>query len=456
MFNELALNERLLKALDKLELTKPTPVQQKAIPVAMAGKDLLVSARTGSGKTAAFVLPILHRLLANEAPQSGARALILVPTRELARQVMKQCEQLGSFTFIKSGMIIGGEGFKEQRAMLRKNPEILIATPGRLVEHLDSESLDFNDLEVLVLDEADRMLEMGFSEDLLRICNACPGERQTMLFSATLKRRGLDDVIDQALEKPKSLILDTPRKQHTDIKQQIILADDTDHKIALLEYMLQNDEFDKALVFSNTRDMADRLCGIMRGKSLPVGVLHGEMDQRERNQMMQHYRDGHYKVLIATDLAARGLDIKGIDLVINFEMPRNGDDYIHRIGRTGRADAEGAAISMVCAYDWNLKAGIEKYTNTRFAKRQIEGLIANFKGPKKLKASGKAAGSKKKKVAGKNKTAGKKIFGKKSVGKKPAPKSKQHDPKSSGRRRDASLSSAEDSGFASPKRKKTT
>ncbi|MCL6415533.1 DEAD/DEAH box helicase [Aestuariirhabdus sp. Z084] len=399
MFNQLALSERLLKALDTLGFTEPTPVQQKSIPPALSGKDLLVCARTGSGKTAAFVLPILHRLHESPKPNSQARALIMVPTRELARQVMKACQQLGQFTFIKAGMIIGGEGFKEQRAMLRKNPEILVATPGRLVEHLEAESLHLDDIEALVLDEADRMLEMGFSEDLEKICSACASERQTLLYSATLKRRGLDTIIGLALDNPESLILDTPRKQNDDIIQQMILADDNDHKTALISHLLENDPFDKALIFTNTRTMADQLCGQLRGKGLPVGVLHGEMNQQERTHVMQLFRDGHFKVLVATDLAARGLDVKGIDLVINYDMPRNGDDYIHRIGRTGRADTAGVAISLICAYDWNLKAGIERYINTGLRKRHIEGLIANYKGPKKVKSSGKAVGSKKKKAS---------------------------------------------------------
>ncbi|WP_426416771.1 DEAD/DEAH box helicase [Aestuariirhabdus sp. LZHN29] len=423
MFNQLALNERLLKALDNLGFTEPTEVQQKSIPHALADKDLLVCARTGSGKTAAFVLPILHRLQESSKPGSQARALILVPTRELARQVMKACQQLGQFTFIKAGMIIGGEGFKEQRAMLRKNPEILVATPGRLVEHLEAESLHFDDIEVLVLDEADRMLEMGFSEDLEKICSACTADRQTLLYSATLKRRGLNEIIGLALDNPESLILDTPRKQKSDIDQQMILADDNDHKSALLAHLLEHEPFDKALVFTNTRELADRLCGKLRGQGLPAGVLHGEMNQPERNQAMQLFRDGHFKMLIATDLAARGLDVKGIDLVINFDMPRNGDDYIHRIGRTGRAEAAGVAITLVCAYDWNLKAGIERYLNTGLRKRHIDGLIANYKGPKKLKSSGKAAGSKKKRSAiGKRTPAGKDPRGAKASSKGSAPK----------------------------------
>ncbi|RRJ84392.1 DEAD/DEAH box helicase [Aestuariirhabdus litorea] len=416
MFNQLALNERLLKALDNLGFTEPTEVQKRSIPPALEGRDLLVCARTGSGKTAAFVLPILHRLQLSERPDAQARALILVPTRELARQVMKACEQLGRFTFIKADMIIGGEGFKEQRAMLRKNPEILIATPGRLVEHLEAESLHLNDIETLVLDEADRMLEMGFSEDLEKICNACADKRQTLLYSATLKRRGLSEIIASALDNPESLILDTPRKQSGDIDQQMILADDTGHKVKLLAHLLEHDPFDKALVFTNTRELADRLCGQLRGQGLPVGVLHGEMTQPERNQGMQLFRDGHFKVLVATDLAARGLDVKGVDLVINFDMPRNGDDYIHRIGRTGRADASGVAISLVCAYDWNLKAGIERYINTGLRKRQVEGLIASYKGPKKLKSSGKAASTKKRKPA----TKAKLKTGAKASGKRPA------------------------------------
>lgn len=398
MFSELSLNDRLLKAITKLGFDKTTPVQAQAIPLAMTGKDLLVSAKTGSGKTAAFLLPSLHRFLENPAPNSGARLLVLVPTRELARQVLKQCMQLAEFSTLKATMIIGGEDFKYQKSQFRKNPEIIIATPGRLAEHIDAGSIDFGDLEVLVLDEADRMLEMGLIEDVLRINKSCSETKQTLLFSATLQQRGLNDVIRESLKNPESLVLDSHREKHSQIKQQAILTDDNDHKDKLLAWLLENESYNKALVFTNKKVQASRLCGLMRYKNNRAGMLQGDLSQEERNHVMGLFRNQQIDVLIATDVAARGIDVNDIDLVINYDLPRNGDDYIHRIGRTGRADNEGTAISFITSFEWNLKAAIERYTKHNFEKRTIPGLEGKFKGPKKLKSSGKTAGNKRKKT----------------------------------------------------------
>ena len=450
LFSELALHDRLLKATTKLGFTKTTPVQQKAIPLAMAGKDLLVSAKTGSGKTAAFLLPSLHRFLENPAPNSGTRALVLVPTRELARQVVKQCEQLAEFTQIKAAMIIGGEDFKFQKSLFRRNPEIIVSTPGRLAEHIDAGSVDFHDLEVLVLDEADRMLEMGLIEDVLRITKSCNAERQTLLFSATLKHQGLNDVIHQSLKNPESLVLDTHKDKHSQIKQQVILADDYDHKDKLLAWLLANETYNKALVFTNKKVQASRLCGLMRYKNNRAGMLQGDLSQEERNHVMSLFRNQQIDVLIATDVAARGIDVSDIDLVINYDMPRNGDDYIHRIGRTGRADNEGKAISFVTSFEWNLKAAIERYIRHNFEKRTIDELAGKFKGPKKVKSSGKKAGEKKRtdskgddnKDVPKNKN---RRRDKKNIGKRRTPAEKSGSGKTTHTR--------SDEGFAPPKKR---
>ena len=399
MFSDLPLHAQLQKAISKLAFEKPTPVQEQTIPLALEGKDLLVSAKTGSGKTAAFLLPALHKFLENPAPDSGTRALILVPTRELARQVMKQCGQLARFTGIKVGLVIGGEDFKYQKAVFRKNPEFLVATPGRLVEHLESGSIRFKDLELLVLDEADRMLDMGFIDDVLFIASHCNDERQTLMFSATLKQHRLPEVIEKTLKSPQSLIIDKPREKHSQIRQQVILADDAPHKDKLTAWLLENETFDKALIFCNTRTTTTRLCGLIRYKKQRAGALQGDMDQSERNHIMTLFRDGQINVLIATDIAARGLDVEGIDLVINYDMARNGDDYIHRIGRTGRVEEQGLAISLINSYEWNLKASIERYLHQSFERRLIKELAGKYKGPKKIKTSGKAAASKKKKAA---------------------------------------------------------
>ncbi len=405
MFSQFSLHDRLLKALDELAFKQPTDVQLQSLPLALEGKDLFVSAETGSGKTAAYLLPILHRLISTPATDTGTRALILVPTRELARQVYKHFKQLASFSSIKAGVIIGGDEFKYQKSLLRKNPEVIIATPGRLVEHMDKSVgvPDFTDLELLVLDEADRMLDMGFSEDVLKIADSCNPKRQSLLFSATLNQRGLSAIRDRMLNKPETVVVNDHREKHDSIEQQIILADDLSHKEKLLAWLLINQSYDKAIVFCNTRIQSNKLGGYIRYRKQRAGVLHGEMAQPERNHVMELFRKGGINILITTDLAARGLDIKGIDLVINFDMARRGDDYIHRIGRTGRAGELGLAISLISTNEYNLMSSIERYLKIRFDRRIIkeEGLQGTYKGPKKLKASGKAAGNKKKKTGDK-------------------------------------------------------
>ncbi len=391
------LNERLVKAIEKLGFDEATQVQAQAIPRALAGKDLVVSAETGSGKTAAFLLPTLQQLLDRPNPKAGTQALVLVPTRELARQVVKQCKELLSFTHLKVGMITGGDEFKYQKAMLRKNPELLVATPGRLLEHLSQKTPDFDDLEVLILDEADRMLDMGFQEDVLKIIEACRQQRQTLLFSATLGHKGVAAITEQILTEPESIILDTARHDHANISQEFVLADDVDHKKKLLARLLDSDDYKKVLVFCNTKVQVDQLGALLRYQDRRVGVLHGDMEQDERNLVMNHFRHDRFDILVASDVASRGLDIKNIDLVINFDMARNADDYVHRIGRTGRAGEQGTAISFIASRDWNLKATIERFLRVIFTHRRVAGLEGKYKGPEKVKTSGKAAGTKKRK-----------------------------------------------------------
>ncbi|HDZ58041.1 MAG TPA: DEAD/DEAH box helicase [Pseudomonas xinjiangensis] len=398
MFTEFNLHERLLKGLEALEYQKPTEVQKAAIPPAMAGDDLYVIAQTGSGKTAAFVLPILNRLLQEETQPQAPRALILSPTRELARQIQSDIQNLARFTFLKAELVIGGEDFKVQAAKLRKNPDIIVATPGRALEHLGAGvNLDLSLIQTLVIDEADRMLDMGFSEDVIKIASACPEARQTLLFSATKGSAGLQRVAENALRDPRWLELDSVRDDTPAIKQQVIASDDNAHKEAQLKWLLTNESPGKAIVFTNTRVMADRLNGVLRAnEALRVYVLHGEKDQKDRKLAIERFKQGASGVLVATDVAARGLDISELDLVINFDMPRSGDDYLHRVGRTGRAGAEGVAISLVAPHEWNLMTSIERYLRRQFERRVIKDLEGSYKGPKKVKASGKAVGSKNK------------------------------------------------------------
>ncbi|MGZ8225052.1 MAG: DEAD/DEAH box helicase [Methylococcaceae bacterium] len=393
-FANLLLTEELLEAVKKMGYIQPTDVQQQAIPPALAHKDLLVSAETGSGKTAAFLLPTLHRLLTSPTTRFGTRALILSPTRELARQTFTQCQQLVEFTELKVGLITGGDDFKHQQGVIRRNAEIIIATPGRLREIMEQEGTDFTNLEVLILDEADRMLDMGFSDDVLTIAGHCSSQRQTLLFSATLTHYGVIKMADKVLKNHQTVALNTLYDGHNNIQQQLMLADDDDHKQKLLAWLLLNETYDKALVFTNTRLKTDVLRGPLRGQKLRVGVLHGEMDQKDRNRTMELFRNGTINIVVATDLAARGLDVKGINLVINFDVPRNGIDYIHRIGRTGRADESGLAVALVNHAEWNVISGIQRFLKQQFDYRLIKELEGKYKGPKKVKASGKAAGAK--------------------------------------------------------------
>ena len=451
LFSDLELHERVQKALAETGFTEATPVQAQTLPLILVGKDLMVSAETGSGKTAAFLLPMIQYMHTHTARNSGTRGLILVPTRELALQVLKACEALARYTYVKAGLIVGGEDYRHQVNTLRKNPDILIATPGRLIEHINNGNHDFSDLEYLVLDEADRMLDMGFGPDVFNIVDECNSERQTLLFSATLEGKGLGNMAQQVLNDPTRLLLNSVRDKHENIHQQIILADDTAHKEKLLIWLLQNETYDKALVFTNTRARADEFVGKIRVKGLNVGVLHGEMDQRERKHVMGLLKDGKINILIATDVAARGLDIKGIGLVINLEMARNGDDYVHRIGRTGRAGEQGLAISLIGPDEWNRMSAIERYLRLRFEKRGIKELRGSYKGPKKVKSSGKAAGKKKK--PGKKTAAGRKEAGRKETGKQ-----RHRDKKNTGKRRSPSISSdtttTTDAGFTPVKRRK--
>jgi len=371
---------------------------------------------------------------------------------------------------LQAGVIIGGSDFKYQKSILRKNPEFIIATPGRLVELIKIDSVDLNSLQTLVIDEADHMLDMGFRADVLSIVEACTPDRQTLLLSATLRHSGVTRIASEILNDATQITVGSERSRHVHIHQQVILSDDKSHKEKLLVHLLKsNADVDqgreknttppaevvvaeaepvvaetgpsvdespvkspwgqatvrvrprqvdpeesadehielvdesptqgqsrKTLVFTNKRITAGQLSALLRYHKFRAGVLHGELSQEERNFMVSQFGEGKINVLVASDVAARGLDVKDIDTVINFDFPRGVDDYIHRIGRTGRAGRQGLAISFVSANDWNLMAAIERYTETAFERRTVKSLKAKFTGPKKLKSNGKAAGKKKK------------------------------------------------------------
>ncbi|PVZ13901.1 MULTISPECIES: DEAD/DEAH box helicase [unclassified Pseudomonas] len=398
MFAQFDLHERLLKAVAELNFVEPTPVQVEALPPALKGRDLRVTAQTGSGKTAAFVLPILNRLVDLTERRTHIRAVILLPTRELAQQTLKEVERFARYTYVKAGLVTGGEDFKVQAAMLRKVPDILIGTPGRLLEQLNAGNLELERVEVLALDEADRMLDMGFAEDVERLCNECASRQQTLLFSATTGGAALREIIGKVLKDPLHLMVNSVADLSENTRQQIITADHPAHKEQIVQWLLSNETYRKAIVFTNTRAMADRIYGHLVAMDYKVFVLHGDKDQKDRKHAIERLKQGGAKVLVATDVAARGLDVDGLDLVINFDLPHSGDEYVHRVGRTGRAGEQGLAISLICHTDWNRMSSIERYLKQQFERRVIKEVAGSYTGPKKVKASGKAASTKKKKT----------------------------------------------------------
>jgi len=397
VFEQLQLDRHLRLGLDALELKQATEVQQLAVPAALAGGDLLVSAETGSGKTLAYLIPVAQKILAaTSTRKAGTLALILVPTRELARQVLKQARQLLVKSPLSVQALTGGADFKYQKAQLRKDPEIVVATPGRLLEHCQKRSADLRSLQTLVLDEADRMLDMGFRDDVMGIVGFCPADKQVLLLSATLSHRGVGAIATALLRSPQSIAVGQVRQAHSSIRHQLILADGQEHKDKLLAALLQQGGFSRALVFANKRNTAVRLCNSLKYQKLRCAALHGEMSTEDRKLVMEQFHNGKVDIVCASDVAARGLDVSGVDLVVNYDIPYSGDNYLHRTGRTGRAGATGLAVSLASAAEWNLMVSIERYLALRFERRTLPGLKAKYDGPKKLKSSGKAAGSKKK------------------------------------------------------------
>jgi superfamily II DNA/RNA helicase len=350
-------------------------VQRAAIPAALAGTDLLVSSQTGSGKTAAFLLPALHRLAAC-APAgrgTGPRILVLAPTRELALQVDKAARGYGDGQRLRTACLVGGMPYGLQLKQLGKPVDIVIATPGRLKDHLDRGRVDLARLEVLVLDEADRMLDMGFVEDIEDIVARTPAARQTLLFSATL-----DGVVGRLAQRvtraARRIDIAAGPARESRIEQRALFADDLPHKTRLLDHLLRDAGIRQALVFTATKQSAEDLSGALREQGFSAGALHGDMRQRERNVTLQRLRDGRMRVLVATDVAARGIDVPGISHVINFDAPRQAEDYVHRIGRTGRAGRAGVAVTLLAHREKHLVHSIERFTGNALRVAVIPGL----------------------------------------------------------------------------------
>ncbi len=416
-FETLGLNEALTKAVTASGYETATEVQTQAIPPAIAGADLMVSASTGSGKTAAFILPALERVLAARADTTqkrergviyGPRVLVLCPTRELAMQVAKAAATYGRFVpGLRVATVVGGVPYPAQIAALRGQLDILISTPGRLIDHLNTGKAVLENVEMLVLDEADRMLDMGFIDDINTIAEAIPATRQTVMFSATFLGH-VGRLAQNLLRDPKRIDVASHTDTHENIEQRLHWADNVNHKNALLDHILTRKEMEQAVVFTSTQRDADWLADRLADMGHHVASLHGGHPQGRRNRVLQGLRNGQLKILIATDVAARGIDVPTISHVINYGLPMKAEDYVHRIGRTGRAGRNGLAITLGERMDVGMIRRIQQFTTQSIPVQTVEGLEPKSPEPKMFAARPEGAGR-----------FGNKPFGKPSYGKKP-------------------------------------
>ena len=372
-FESLNLDNALLRAIEESGYTTPTAIQAQAIPVVTAGHDLMASAQTGTGKTAAFMLPALNLLATpHELKSRGPRILVLVPTRELATQVNEAARKYGKFIRARTVSIVGGMPYPLQNKLLSQPLDILVATPGRLLDHMERGRIDLSRLQMLVLDEADRMLDMGFLPDVERICEQLTAERQTLLFSATLDG-DIARIARQILKNPKTIQVATQKEKHANIEQRLHYVDDMTHKNKLLEHLLIAPEVNQVIIFTSTKRHCDVLAEDLYAAGHKTAALHGDMTQGARNRTLTKLRQGDVKVLVATDVAARGIDVAGITHVINYDLPKFAEDYVHRIGRTGRAGNTGIAISFASNIDRHILRKIEQFTGNRLEPSTIEG-----------------------------------------------------------------------------------
>ncbi len=372
-FTELGLNESLLKAVKEQGYDTPTPIQVQAIPVVIEGKDVLAAAQTGTGKTAGFTLPLLERLSQTQ-PQmrkKQIRVLVLTPTRELAAQVADSIKTYGKYMQYRSTVIFGGVGINPQMATLRKGIEIVIATPGRLLDIANQDGIDFSRLECLVLDEADRMLDMGFIHDIKKLMAMMPKKRQTLLFSATFSRE-IKALASGLLKDP--VLVEVARENSTAAQiSQVVYPVDKGRKRELLAQLIKAGDWKQVLVFTRTKHGANRLCKQLEEYSgIKAAAIHGNKSQGARTKALADFKAGNVRVLVATDIAARGIDIDQLPHVVNFELPNVPEDYVHRIGRTGRAGMKGEAVSLVCIDEHELLRNIEKFTKSSIEQIDIE------------------------------------------------------------------------------------
>ncbi len=376
-FTSLGLAEPLLRALEKEGYETPTPVQSQAIPAALEGRDILAAAQTGTGKTAGFTLPLLQKLSADADPREAngrgfrpVRALALTPTRELAAQIAESVETYGKFLPLRSAVVFGGVNIKPQIARLKEGVDILVATPGRLLDLYNQKAVTFNKLEVLVLDEADRMLDMGFIHDIKRILAVLPRERQNLLFSATFSPE-IRKLAQGILHRPIEIDV-SPRNTAAETVEQRVYATDKEQKPALLAHLIKTGNWRQVLIFTRTKHGANRLAQRLERDGIGAAAIHGNKSQSARTRALADFKRGAIRALVATDIAARGLDIDQLPHVVNFELPNVPEDYVHRIGRTGRAGATGEAVSLVCSEEKGLLNDIERLLRRKLPSETLE------------------------------------------------------------------------------------
>ncbi|MFH1620065.1 MAG: DEAD/DEAH box helicase [bacterium] len=381
-FAGLGLNPVLVKAAAAMGYKDPMPIQSRAIPLLLEGADLLGCAQTGSGKTAAFVLPIFDRML--RCRKSGLRVLVLVPTRELAAQVSEAFRELGRGAGFRTVVIIGGVGYEGQLSSVSKGAAVMVATPGRLLDHLQRANFNLSRVEFLVLDEADRMLDMGFLPDIRAIINRVPKQRQTMLFSATLMPE-IEKIAAFALRNPQRIDISPPASTAEGISQ-VLYPVMKFQKADLLMALLKSTEMKSVLVFCGMKHTADRLFGRLRAGGFSIDVLHSDRTQSQRTKTMDDFRNSRFKILVATDIAARGIDVRNISHVINYDVPRYPEDYVHRVGRTARAYGVGDAITLMDSEEQPYVAAIERFLGVTFPRAMLPGF--NYMIPPKLEPAG--------------------------------------------------------------------
>lgn len=382
-FDDLDLHPQLVANLTALDHLHPTQVQQQAIPLALTQTNLLIEAPTGTGKTAAYLLPALQHLIDFPRRHQGPpRILVLVPTRELASQVADYGKQLAAGTRLNVGAITGGETYEQHDELLGNRCDLLVATPGRLMEYLEGKIYDPEGIEMLILDEADRMLDMGFAPAMNKIAAAAPHRKQTLLLSATLEGEGVSRFAEGVMEDPEIVQVDAPRRETGKILHYYYQADHLEHKIALLEHFLGQPEVTQCIVFVRTRDKLDALSSRLDADGFAHVKLRGELEQSVRQNALNRFKSGAVKLMVATDVAARGIDIPSVSHVIQFDLPRSAELYVHRAGRTARAGKKGVAINLVEAHDAPLLAKVERYLGETIDRRVVDSLRPQHKAPK--------------------------------------------------------------------------